>query len=143
MLHTLVLMFKHGLKPLLVTHNPLATPRPCPYCENLGKIRDFMFIPVVIPRDILKRVGPAAIVAVQEMENQLLCITKTTDATGRVEAAAVKEALDNWGISTDTIIASSFDTTSSNTGVNSGGAVLLQQLLNRQLLWLSCRHNVA
>ena len=71
MLHPLVLIFKHGLKPLLVTHNPL------------------------------------------------LCITKTTDATGRVEAAAVKEALDNWGISTDTIIASSFDTTSSNTGVNS------------------------
>ena len=62
-----------------------------------------------------------AVVAVQEKEKQLLCITKTTDATGRVEAAAVKEALDNWGISTDTIIASSVETTSSNTGVNSGG----------------------
>ena len=80
---------------------------------------------------------------IYDKENQLLCITKTADATGRVEAAAAKKALDNWGISTDTIIDSSFDTTSSNTGVNSGGAVLLQQLLNRQLLWLSCRHHVA
>ena len=89
------------------------------------------------------QVNLLAVVDVQEKEDQLLCITKTTDATRRVEAAAVKEALDNWGISTDTIIASSFDTTCSNTGVNSGGAVLLQQLLNRQLLWLSCRHHVA
>ena len=44
MFHPLVLLFKHGLKPLLVTYNPLATPRPSPHCENLGKIRDFMFI---------------------------------------------------------------------------------------------------
>ena len=84
-----------------------------------------------------------AVVAVQEKENQLLCITTTDNATGEVEAAAVKEALDNWGISSDTIIASSFDTTSSNTGRKSGSTVLLQKLLNRQLLWLSCRHHIA
>ena len=53
----------------------------------------------------------------------------------------MKEALDNWGIS-DGIIASCFDTTSSNTGIYSGSTVLLQQHLNRQLLWLSCCHHI-
>ena len=43
------------------------------------------------------QVNRLTVVAVQEKEYQLLCITKTADATGRVEAAAVKEALDNWG----------------------------------------------
>ena len=76
-------------------------------------------------------------VAVQEEGNQLLCIAKTDDSTGKVEAATVKEALDNWGIS-DGIIASCFDTTSSNTGIYSGSTVLLQQ----QLLWLSCCHHI-
>ena len=44
----------------------------------------------------------------------------------------------------DGIIASAscFDTTSSNTGIYSGSTVLLQQHLNRQLLWLSCRHHI-
>ena len=82
-----------------------------------------------------------AVVAVQEEENQLLCIAKTENSTGKVEADAVKEAIDNWGIS-DGVIACGFDTTSSNTGINIGGCVLLQQLLNRQLLWLACRHHI-
>ena len=76
-----------------------------------------------------------AVVAVQKDENQLLCIAKTDNATGRVEAATVKEALDNWE-SSDGIIASCFDTTS-NTGVNIGSTVILQQLLNQPT---SCHH---
>ena len=78
-----------------------------------------------------------AVVAVQEEENQLLCVTKTEDSTGKVEADAEKEAINNWGLS-EGIIACCFDTTSSN----SGSCVLLQQLLNRQLLWLACRHHI-
>ena len=87
------------------------------------------------------KVYKLAVVAVQEEGNQLLCIAKTDDSTGKVEAATVKEALDNWGIF-DGIIASCFDTTSSNTGIYSSSTVLLQQHLNRQLLWLSCRHHI-
>ena len=37
-----------------------------------------------------------AVVAVQEEENQLLCVTKTEDSTGKVEADAEKEAINNW-----------------------------------------------
>ena len=40
-----------------------------------------------------EKVNRLAVVAVQEDENQLLCITKTKDATGKVEVDAVKEAI--------------------------------------------------
>ena len=82
-----------------------------------------------------------AVVAVRKEENQLLCVTKTEDSTGKVEADAEKEEINNWGLS-EGIIACCFDTTSSNSGINSGSCVLLQQLLNRQLLWLACRHHI-
>lgn len=88
-----------------------------------------------------EKVNRLAVVAVQEEENQLLCVTKTEDSTGKVEADAEKEAINNWGLS-EGIIACCFDTTSSNSGINSGSCVLLQQLLNRQLLWLACRHHI-
>ena len=88
-----------------------------------------------------EKVNRLAVVAVQEEENQLLCVTKTEDSTGKVEADAVKEAINNWGLS-EGIIACCFDTTSTNTGINSGSCVLLKQLLNRQLLWLACRHHI-
>jgi hypothetical protein len=36
----------------------------------------------------------------------------------------------------------SFDTTSSNTGVYSGAAVLLEAKFGKKLLYLACRHHV-
>ena len=68
-------------------------------------------------------------------------MSRRQDSTGKVEADAEKEAIKNWGLS-EGIIACCFDTTSSNSGINSGSCVLLQQLLNRQLLWLACRHHI-
>ena len=60
-----------------------------------------------------EKVNRLAVVADQEEENQLLCVTKTEDSTGKVEADAEKEAINNWGLS-EGIIACCFDTTSSN-----------------------------
>ena len=40
-----------------------------------------------------EKVNRLAVVAFQDDENQLLCITKTKDATGKVEVDAVKEAI--------------------------------------------------
>ena len=42
-----------------------------------------------------EKVNRLAVVAVQEEENQLLCVTKTVDSTGKVEAHAVNEAINN------------------------------------------------
>ena len=87
------------------------------------------------------KVNRLAVVLVQEEENKILCITKTEDSTGKVEAEKVKEVLESWKI-TEKIIACGFDTTSSNTGVHKGSCTILQQLLQRQLLWLACRHHI-
>ena len=35
-----------------------------------------------------------------------------------------------------------FDTTSSNTGIRKGACTILQEVLQRQLLWMACRHHV-
>ena len=82
-----------------------------------------------------------AVVIVQEDENQILSIARTTSGTGEAEATCVKETLDTWEL-TDLIIACSFDTTSTNTGIHTGGCKILQELLGRQILWLACRHHM-
>ena len=87
------------------------------------------------------QVNRLAVVLIQEMENKILCVAKTEDSTGKTEAETVKKTLDDWEIA-DRIIAIGFDTTSSNTGVHRGACTILQQLLNRQLLWLACRHHI-
>ena len=48
---------------------------------------------------------------------------------------------EDWGLK-ESIIACGFDTTSSNTGIHKGSCVLLQDILQRQLLWLACRHHI-
>ena len=69
-------------------------------------------------------VNRLAVVLVQKDDNKILCIARTDDSTGKMEAETVKKALDDWDLSSY-IIASSYCT-------------LLQQLLDRQLLWLAC-----
>ena len=88
-----------------------------------------------------RKVNRLALVLVQETENKLLCITKMEQSTGSVEAEKIKEMLVEWGVA-EKIIACGFDTTSSNTGVNKGCCVILKTLLNRQILWLACRHHI-
>ena len=44
------------------------------------------------------KVNRLAVLIVQEAENQLLCITKTEDSTGKTEAVEVGKALEAWGI---------------------------------------------
>ena len=46
------------------------------------------------------------------------------------------------GMKTFFIISMGFDTTSSNTGVHKGACTLLQQMLNRNLLWMACRYHI-
>ena len=80
-------------------------------------------------------------VLVQEDCNKLLCVARVEESTGKVEAEKVKEVLDNWGVA-EKVIACGFDTTSANNGVHKVSCVLLQNLLQRLLLWLACRHHV-
>ena len=88
-------------------------------------------------------VNRLAVVLVQKEENKILCIARTGDSTGKTEAESVKKSLDDWQL-TSYIVSMGFDTTSSNTGVNKGACTLLQvqQLLDRNLLWMACRHHI-
>ena len=64
-------------------------------------------------------------VLVQEEDNKILVICKTSNSTGRIEAEKVKEILDDWNL-TEKIVAVGFDTLS-NTGVHRGACTILQQ----------------
>lgn len=66
---------------------------------------------------------------------------KIESGTGENIAQAVYDTLVEWGI-TERVVACSFDTTSSNTGHESGACILLEKLLGRKLIYLACRHHV-
>jgi len=72
---------------------------------------------------------------------QLLAVPTVSAITGEVQAAAVVNALKQWGIEAR-VAAMCFDTTASNTGHRQGAWVLIEQLLSKDLLYLACRHHL-
>lgn len=73
--------------------------------------------------------------------DQLLAVPKLASGTGEAIATAVFESLESWGI-TNQVKCLSFDTTSVNTGLRSGACVLLEQKMDKNMLWMACRHHV-
>ena len=63
------------------------------------------------------------------------------DSSGREEATAVLKELKEKGLD-HKIIALSFDTTATNTGMIRGACIRIEKDLGRDLLWLACRHHV-
>ena len=72
---------------------------------------------------------------------KLLGCPETKDGTGKAEAEVVKTLLESWGIEGQ-VCALVFDTTSSNTGIESGACKFLEDWLDTPLLWLACRHHM-
>lgn len=73
--------------------------------------------------------------------SKLLGAPKIKTSSGSSISAAVHDLLIKWDIA-DRVSAVGFDTTASNTGVDNGACVLLEQLLNRKLVQLACRHHI-
>ena len=75
--------------------------------------------------------------------DQLLhtCIPKLDNGMGNATAEAVYGASEQWGIS-EKVKAMCFDTTASNTGLCKGACILLEQKMDRDLLWFPCRQHV-
>ena len=71
----------------------------------------------------------------EDSSTKLLGVPKLLSGTGKETANAVIALLESWDIGTDTV-------TASNTGHYSGACVLLENLLERPLLWLACRHHI-
>ena len=76
-----------------------------------------------------------------EKARKLLGVPETKDGTGAAECEVVKEMLMKWKIKGE-VCAMVFDTTSSNTGGESGACKYLELWLETPILWLACRHHV-
>jgi hypothetical protein len=68
--------------------------------------------------------------------DQLFTVPKLVSGTGESAASAVYETALSRGIC-DQIKCMSFDTTSANTGPRNGACILLQQKIEKDMLWLA------
>ena len=76
------------------------------------------------------------------VSDQLLVVAKLAGGcTGEQMATAMCNTIEEWGI-VERIRAMCFDTTSSNTGCRNGACVLLEQKLEKELLYFACRHHI-
>lgn len=100
--------------------------------------RDGKILPEITGSDKVERLP----VTISHSEGeQLLGAPKMDAGTGGNIAQVVYELLLHWNV-TDQVVAACFDTTASNTGIRNGAAVLLEQKLERSLLYLPCRHHI-
>ena len=72
---------------------------------------------------------------------KLLGVPDLPRGTGAAQKKAVTELLESWNISKE-VSGLVFDTTSSNSGIDNGACVLIEQYLQRAILWLGCRHHI-
>lgn len=73
--------------------------------------------------------------------SKFLGAPKVAPATGQNIANVVYDTLKKWTI-VDRVVGMSFDTTSTNSGVNNGAAVLLEKTIGRKLMKFACRHHI-
>lgn len=73
--------------------------------------------------------------------SKFLGAPKVESSTGKNIADTVYERLVQWNI-VDQVNGLSFDTTSTNTGIHTGAAVLLEKRIGRSLINLPCRHHI-
>ena len=72
---------------------------------------------------------------------QILDISKLNNASGEAQAIPVFNTLEKWELK-NRINALCCDTIASNTGRLNGACVLLEKKLDRDLLYLPCRHHI-
>ena len=84
---------------------------------------------------------PVLVTSAVDSDSKLLGVSALLSGTGKDTAAAVLQQLESWHCESF-IIGMCFDTTASNTGRHSGACQLLETALNRNLLWLACRHHM-
>lgn len=73
--------------------------------------------------------------------DQLLAVPKLSSGKGEATASAVYDTAVDWDIC-DKVKCMCFDTTAANTGPRNGACVLLEQKMDKDMLWLACRHHV-
>lgn len=72
---------------------------------------------------------------------KLLAAPTVSDGTGLSQAEATITALEQWNCE-DCVVGLCYDTTASNTGKVKGAVKRLEEMLDKKLLRLECRHHV-
>lgn len=90
-----------------------------------------------------KKVDRLPVIVTYDGNEQLLGVPKIPSGKGKGKriAEAISGLLLEWKI-TDRVQAISFDTTSTNTGQFQGASLLLEQILERDIFYLPCRHHI-
>jgi hypothetical protein len=88
-----------------------------------------------------EKVDRLPVIVSGEGVSQLLAVPKLRTGTGQAQADAVADVVRQWGVAED-LAGMCFDTTASNTGRLAGACVILEQELERPMLWLACRHHI-
>ena len=89
-----------------------------------------------------EKVERLALVVTGENTEKVLGIPKLDDGTGEKIAQTIHDFLGTWKMD-DLVEFVCFDTTSTNTGIHKGAAYLLEKKLDRDLLFLPCRHHIS
>lgn len=88
-----------------------------------------------------KNVERLAVVVSGPDIQKIITVAKIEDGSGIVISDTAYDHVVDWGI-VDKIIGICTDTTATNTGRTNGSVVLFQQLMERNILFLACRHHV-
>ena len=99
---------------------------------------DSKLLPDLIGRELVDRLP---VIVSKVGITQLLGVPKLSSSTGENQASAVVHLLQEWKMS-DKVKAMCFDTTACNTGPKSDACVLIEQKLEKDLLYLACRHHI-
>ena len=81
------------------------------------------------------------ILASGEGVDQLLVVLKLPSGTGEACASAVQESVVAWGIKNH-VKYMCLDTSSVNSGMKNGACILLEQKMEKDMIWLTCRHYI-
>lgn len=99
---------------------------------------DGKLLPSLTSKDKVDRL---AVIVSGDGVMKLLGVPKISNGTGEAQSTSVFELIEEWNL-TERIHSMSFDTTASNSGVNTGACVLLEKKMKRDLLSLACRHHI-
>lgn len=99
---------------------------------------DSKLLPGLTGRDTVDRLP--VIITAPKVE-QLLGVPQLSSGKGNEICSAVYNTLNDWCL-LDKVEAFVFDTTASNSGRLNGACILLEQKLNRNILFFACRHHI-
>lgn len=99
---------------------------------------DGKLLPDLLKKDKVDRI---AILVSCGGEEQLIGVPGLENSKGNTQARAIFTEVNDWGL-ISRIEGMCFDTTSVNTGCWNGVCTFLEQLFDKELLYLACRHHI-